>query len=110
MRSSPGTPDRSSSGSGLPRPGRFSNSPRAIAERIFDSAIRASASKGSRLAAGVLVELPLDPVDELEVQVEQLAEEVRDQQHVLLPVGELLGSRLDLAHPILELGDVLAQG
>lgn len=43
IRSSGGTRARSSAGSGLPWPGRWSSSPAAIAARIFDSASRASA-------------------------------------------------------------------
>src|SRR4030067_472308 len=39
MRSSPGTIESSSSRSGFPAPGRFANSPLAIASRIFFSAM-----------------------------------------------------------------------
>jgi SAM-dependent methyltransferase len=43
------------------------------------------------------------------VQLEELAEEAGDQQQVLAPVGELLGTCLGLVQPLMEVGDVLPE-
>ena len=49
-----------------------------------------------RGVASVGVELALDLLDELEVELEQAAQEADDEQEVLAPVGQRLRARLGL--------------
>ena len=60
------------------------------------------------IVAAAGLELALDAVDELDVQVEQVAHEPHDEQQVLAPVWERLGARFGLADALEQVGDLVS--
>ena len=55
-------------------------------------------------------EFPLDPVHQLEVEVEVAPEEVDRHEQVLATVGQVLRRTLSVVESCLEVGDVLLEG
>jgi hypothetical protein len=51
----------------------------------------------------------LDPIDQLEVKLEQPAHEVDDKPQILFAVGKLLGAELGVLKPPFDVSDVVAQ-
>ena len=67
-------------------------------------------SRGRTTPDAGQLELALDLVDELEVQLEIPAQEAVDEQQVVTAVGQLLRRLGALQQPLLQVGDVVAQG